>query len=200
MTILLLLAPWLLVPGTFHGDEVRASGGEKVWALRNGELVEATLEVELVKDELLDAADQKTGKRVSVAKGELPVAMFGDLKLEAGPVTTRVSKTRSLVAGQPVAFTLGARTYRLEAAGDENGYRLTLTEGSRTQTLVTHDTLDDAAPRLLWAGDLDRDGQADFLIDLTRHYNVSQPTLFLSKDAGEGDLVRRAAAFRSVGC
>lgn len=43
MTILLLLAPWLPVPGTFHGDEVSASSGEKVWVLRGDELVEATL-------------------------------------------------------------------------------------------------------------------------------------------------------------
>ena len=200
MTILLLLAPWLLVPGTFHGDEVSASSGEKVWALRGDELVEATLVVETVEDVLLDTEDQKTGKRVSVANGGTPVAMFGGLKLEAGPVTTRVSVERSLLAGQPVEFTLGARSYRLEGEGDENGYRLTLTEGGRTQTLVVHDSLDDTGPRLLWAGDLDRDGEADFLIDLTRHYNVSEPTLFLSKEAGEGELVKRVAAFQTMGC
>lgn len=200
MTFLLLLTPWLLVPGTFHGDEVSARGGEKVWALRGGELVEATLVVETVKDEILDADDQRTGRRVSLSTGETPVAILAGLELQAGPVTTSVSGERSLMAAQPVEFSLGQRTYRLEGVGDQNGYRLVLSDGEHTRTLVAHDSLDDTVPRLLWAGDLDRDGKADFLIDLTRHYNVSQPTLFLSKGAEAGEVVKQVATFRTVGC
>lgn len=39
---------------------------------------------------------------------------------------------------------------------------------------------DDASPQLLFAGDLDRDGQLDLLFDVTDHYNLQLPTLFLS--------------------
>ena len=59
---------------------------------------------------------------------------------------------------------------------------------------------DDATPRLLFAGDLDRDGRLDLILDTTWHYNVSRPTLFLSTLAREGELVREAAANESVGC
>lgn len=59
---------------------------------------------------------------------------------------------------------------------------------------------DDAAPALLFAGDLDRDGELDLLFDTTDHYNVSRPTLFLSSQAAPGELLGEAARHASVGC
>ena len=38
------------------------------------------------------------------------------------------------------------------------------------------------------------------LFDVTDHYNLSAPTLFLSGAAGEGELVRAVAEQRSTGC
>ena len=59
---------------------------------------------------------------------------------------------------------------------------------------------DDAMPRLLFAGDLDRDGRLDLIFDITDHYNVSRPTLFLSSGAADGKPLRAAARYESVGC
>ena len=59
---------------------------------------------------------------------------------------------------------------------------------------------DDAMPALLFAGDLDRDGELDLLFDTTDHYNVSRPALFLSSQAGPGELLGEAARYESVGC
>jgi hypothetical protein len=59
---------------------------------------------------------------------------------------------------------------------------------------------DDATPALLFAGDLDRDGVLDLLLDTTDHYNLSRPTLFLSSQAGTGELLREVARFVAVGC
>ncbi len=55
-------------------------------------------------------------------------------------------------------------------------------------------------PSLIWAGDLDRDGKLDFLLDATTHYNVSEPTLFLSSPAQAGEIVRPVATIHFVGC
>ena len=52
---------------------------------------------------------------------------------------------------------------------------------------------DEAVPQILWAGDIDRDGKLDLLLDLTDHYNVSIPTLFLSSEAAEDELVAEVA-------
>ena len=58
----------------------------------------------------------------------------------------------------------------------------------------------DAMPELLVAGDLDRDGVLDLLLDTTDHYNLSRPTLFLSSQAGPGEFLRQVARFEAVGC
>ncbi len=58
----------------------------------------------------------------------------------------------------------------------------------------------DAAPRLLYAGDLDHDGRLDALIDTSDHYNLSRPTLFLSSVAGRGVHLRRVSEHRALGC
>ena len=55
-------------------------------------------------------------------------------------------------------------------------------------------------PRVQWAGDLDGDGIYDYLIDMHTHYNVSEPTLFLSTYAQDGEVVGVVAVFRTVGC
>lgn len=59
---------------------------------------------------------------------------------------------------------------------------------------------DDGQLRLLFAGDVDRDGRLDLLLDMSDHYNVSRLTLWLSTEAAKGDVVGEAAAFESVGC
>ena len=52
---------------------------------------------------------------------------------------------------------------------------------------------DDASPHLFFAGDLDRDGKLDLIFDTTDHYNVSQPTLFLSSAVASGSGLSDAA-------
>jgi hypothetical protein len=69
-------------------------------------------------------------------------------------------------------------------------------KGSATPWVVGNDAL----PQLLFAGDLDRDGRLDLLIDTTDHYNVSKPTLFLSSAAYKGVFLRRVSEHVAVGC
>ena len=52
-------------------------------------------------------------------------------------------------------------------------------EAGATTMSLNHD----ASPRLLFAGDIDRDGKLDLIVDTTDHYNKSRPTLFLSSPA-----------------
>lgn len=52
-----------------------------------------------------------------------------------------------------------------------------LAEAGRSQILARNLGRDeDATPSLPWAGDLDRDGRLDYLLDTTDHYNVSELT------------------------
>jgi hypothetical protein len=58
----------------------------------------------------------------------------------------------------------------------------------------------DATPRLVWAGDLDRDSKLDLLFDATYHYNVTHLVLYLSSAAKEGELVGKVAEWKTTGC
>lgn len=54
-------------------------------------------------------------------------------------------------------------------------------------------------PKLVWAGDLDRDGKLDLLYDLRSVYIDNELALFLSSAAKEGELVGLVARWNAVG-
>ena len=99
------------------------------------------------------------------------------------------SEAGLLEPGSVVAVTLGQT--RLELA---------VRDGVRSQIVVSHESLDEQTPELLWAGDLDRDGRPDLLPELSRHYNVSDRALLLSGDAADGEMSRVVTTPRTVGC
>ena len=71
---------------------------------------------------------------------------------------------------------------------------------AHTQIIASFDIIAmDGLPTLLWAGDLDRDGKLDLLMDLTNHYNASEYTLFLSFISEGDSLLKKVAKFRKVG-
>ena len=73
--------------------------------------------------------------------------------------------------------------------------------GESGQVLYSlQDCGNDPSWRLLWAGDLDRDGKLDLYVSVTQHYNVSERKLFLSSQADEGQLVKEVADFVTSGC
>jgi hypothetical protein len=88
-----------------------------------------------------------------------------------------------------------------------------LIDGERMQTLVRMSATrsdgiaegrmilgNDASPRILFAGDLDRDGRLDLLFDASDHYNLARPVLFLSGAAEGKELMHAVAEHRAVGC
>ncbi|HLL22365.1 MAG TPA: hypothetical protein VK427_09550, partial [Kofleriaceae bacterium] len=55
-----------------------------------------------------------------------------------------------------------------------------------TWTVAEQVGTDDGIPELLWAGDLDRDGAMDLLLDVTPKYSFQLYRLYLSSAATEG--------------
>ncbi|MFQ6008952.1 MAG: hypothetical protein ACE5K8_08395 [Candidatus Zixiibacteriota bacterium] len=69
------------------------------------------------------------------------------------------------------------------------------------QILVQHEiAAGESTPSLLWAGDLDRDGQLDLLLDISNHYAGRHYALYLSSEADAGDLVKPVAELIIAGC
>lgn len=79
-----------------------------------------------------------------------------------------------------------AYNYSLVLTVTENGH-------SQQQTLIHRQHLQEAYPSVLLAGDMDSDGKLDFLLDSTDNFGVFMPTLYLSKPAAKGDLVKVVA-------
>lgn len=217
----------ILLTGTWHGDEVQAEPGPDWWGIfPEGDgftLQLAPVTMTLEEDGIVDDPGEMTGKKVSVPQEASPVLLVRGLKEpvqgtiavpESQPAGTLLYPGQSLYLSLPQAQS--EPSLRLVALGVARertdfpdigiyDYELRLyqnsSQGTITQSLRSFPNLDsDAQPRLLWAGDLDRDGRMDLLFDLTDHYNVSRLTLFLSSAAKEGELVGKVAEWITTGC
>ncbi len=82
-------------------------------------------------------------------------------------------------------------------------YELKLIRGVRdaVQCLPVFSDFEGECPRLLWAGDLDRDGQLDLILDRSTSEFSLEPSLYLSSAAKEGELVGLVAEWHAhYGC
>lgn len=218
---LMLAAGFALQPvGTFHGDEPVARAGEHWLALHDApdgmRLVAARARLRTVHDPILDADNEATGIEVA-ADGAPDAAM-----LLRGPALRAGAIERAEIADDAgsdlAAFRFRNMDYRLRprcpqalpAPGTSQACDVVLASAAGEQAVSTWmrsrsetgpvEFDADARPTLLHAGDFDRDGRPDLILDTTDHYNVSRPTLFLSSPARSGEAVREVASHRSVGC
>ncbi|PSK88880.1 hypothetical protein [Taibaiella chishuiensis] len=220
----------ILNASSYHGDEVGDSVSRKSWTglFRNagGYYLDATrIQTARVYDAVLDESENgpHTGIEVRALHKDTAILLISGVPyLRTGPVTAVPELSagdRSFFTLQPGdssrfnyaghSYTLIARgtkkqvddqpgneiitDYRLYLAGDKNGKRI-------EQLLTAQKNLDDTLPCIIFCGDLDGDGLPDFLIDTTDHYNVFQPTLYLSAQAAADKLLLRVAKHTSVGC
>lgn len=207
----------LLEVGEFHAEEVSVETGERWLGLHisdNGStLLEYELTVDTVHDPLIDEADQKTGKKVSVNLPLEPVFLVNsDWVLQSGHVTTLFKgKDEPLESISPLKLKLANTDYEIRIIGDDaekcwndglpKNAKLILTNGNSSQVLYTlQECGNDPGWFLTWAGDLDQDGKLDLYVSVTQHYNVLERKLFLSSQADEGQLVAEVAEFVTSGC
>lgn len=192
------------------------------------EMASHAVRVVACHDPILDAPGRETGRAVVVDTEETPLFLVRGLgqaaakpgaALTAWPERRRGLRppgnggSRYLRPGQRLRLTLGHEEYELTAQGRYDptrpasdrlvlDYRLRLTgSDGRSQDLQAPARFaEDGVPLLVWAGDLDRDGKLDLYMDMTNHYNVSDYVLLLSSRATKGQLVKRVASRRYVGC
>lgn len=77
---------------------------------------------------------------------------------------------------------------------------MVLSNDTISQELLFVSEMWDVGPYLIWAGDLDRDGKLDLIMDLKTHENTSQIGLFLSSKSTKSNLLKLVALRSSVGC
>jgi hypothetical protein len=152
------------------------------------------------------------GRRIATSDSSHPVLLVAGMRsLQRGDVDSAFAGNRFVYPAESVPLKLGdGRLYTLSAFGTAtwrpsevwvSDYQIMLQRGPRRQVLAVFPRVDwDGTPRLLWAGDLDRDQQLDLLLDLRRSYVGNIYVLFLSSLAGADSLVGRAAEFATAGC
>lgn len=211
-------------PGEFHGEETRARDGETWLALRHEGArawLEATVvSVEAVQDPVLDGEDERTGRRVStpaLAREPLVLLRGGGLVAGAMPAVPEVPVPLANPGGHRIevptlpAFELALACDEVDARPAETfDCRLELRDARRVQVLHVFAGFrgsdgnpmlgDDGGATLHFAGDLDRDGRVDLILDVRDHYNVQRTQLWLSGDAADGELLRLATTTEITGC
>ena len=209
----------VIEPGEFHGEEITAQSGEKWLGLQitneNSLLLNYRLTVSAVNDLVVDEEGQATGKKVSVDLPLEPLFPIKGLKnVSAGPVTTVFGDgagSGTLDESSPLTLNLGEQSYVLKVGSEDTAKcpyqslprnaRLVLVNGEIKQVLYSlQDCGSDPSWSLVWAGDLDRDGKLDLYVNVTQHYDSSERKLFLSSQAGEGQLLKEVAEFLTSGC
>ena len=121
--------------------------------------------------------------------------------LRAGAIRSTGVVNHELVRNRSLRISLGNRRYGLQLRSrreDLFDAVVTLTEGSRTQVLYSADGFaDEPHFDITWAGDLDRDGRLDLIVNLFRKYSWHPYRLLLSSKASANQLVGDAALFET---
>ena len=208
----------ILFVGQFHGDEITAESGEEWYGLFPAgdgfELRQTKITIEIVHDGIVDGEDEKTGKIVTTDQDDEPVFLVkGIPNLENKLIDTAFYGSEFIYPGQSkwLGFEGGYALHGLGNASEHessfseiivDNYRIRMNHQHQTQMIATVQRFasTDATPNLIWAGDLDGDGKLDLLMDLTWHYNVKLPALFLSSQAEDGDLLKKVAELLQTGC
>ena len=213
----------VLTAGTFHSDEVWENADKEKWfGLFQGETGFYIAETELTTKRVYDAVaddneDEATGWEVQTINKDTSMILFEKINyLTAHNVQQAILSKEEIYPGDTLQINYLGVDYKIFATGGKKktqdvpewfdvwNYKLYLTatiEGKeRKSLLVAQPNFDDQMINLIFAGDIDGDGILDLIIDTSRHYNVTSPTIYLSRPAEEGEVVKPIGGHISVGC
>lgn len=170
----------LFVPGELPEDEAPADG-ERVLALCDGVLRSVRARVTPLRGEQVKVS---VPCRATMMVRGVPTLSPGRVRWAA--VKTGPMARTSPFGPERVSLRLGDRAWRIHRIRlGSTGYRLELRGAHEPVVLYEAQSTDLAKWELLWAGDLDRDGKLDLLIDASDALNQSELRLFLSRNAEE---------------
>ena len=199
----------ILTTGSFHGDEMPYRDRAEFLTFAEDVLVPVSIQVDTEEDPIVDhAGSRKTGKRVSVPGLEDAFLIRGK-NLHPGKITFATPDSADLIPqAWKATLVLGSVEYKLSYRCGAKECTLVLTDGTISQDIITMPIQRDGREIntmdiehfVNFAGDLDHDGRLDLIMNLSRHYNETRPTLWLSSAAKEGKLVRMTAELSMSGC
>jgi hypothetical protein len=212
----------ILLTGSFHEDEVSQNANEKNWfglfkTSEGYKLSETELITKRANDPIVDENESdQTGWEVNTTINDTCIILIEKLPYLAERKITAIKIPETISPKEKFNFSFLGINYTLYATGekkkeDENSdsfvvsnYKLYLTADingrQQTELIVAQPNFDESIIQIIFAGDIDGDNKIDLIIDTSNHYNVSRPTLYLSKPCENGKIIKPIGSFKSVGC
>jgi hypothetical protein len=211
----------ILTTGTFHEDEVGKEDAGRNWyglfLNSDGYYIDSTSITTRRVQDPIDEDGQITGWEVKTTNKDTSLLLIAGVNgLEKRQIKKIALGKNEILPGESVTYSYNGITYILYATGNKqkerpdsdyymvSNYRLfirAIINGSeRTSMLVSSRAFDDAMVELLFAGDIDGDNIPDLIINTSYHYNATVPTLYLSKPAGDKEILKPMGWHVSVGC
>ena len=212
----------VLTTGEFHNDEIWDNVENEEWfgLFKNEKgfyLSRTKIKTKNVFDPILDKENEKTGWEVSTINQDTCLILIESLSCLSNREVQDFKFVKEYIyPGDTLTFKYLGVDYKLFATGGKEkvqedsewfevwNYKLYLTADikgqKRKSLLVAQPNFDDQMINLIFAGDIDGDGILDLIIDTSRHYNVTSPTIYLSKPADNGEIVKPIGGHTSVGC
>lgn len=213
----------VLTNGTFHGDEVWNNADKLNWfglfkGMTGFYIAETKLITKRVNDPILDANENdKTGWEVHTLNKDTSIILIESSNfLKPHNVQQAILSKEQLFPGDTLQINYLGIDYKIYATGGKKkvqdspeyfnvwNYKLYLTATIKGQQntclLVAQPNFDDQMIKLIFAGDIDGDGILDLIIDTSRHYDATSPTIYLSKPANNREVLKPVGRHTSVGC
>ena len=155
----------------------------------------------VVRDRPKDSPQQEEEEVTVESLPEVTFAVRCIPGLRAGQIHNAGLSNHDLHYDGPLDLSLGKLRYELRVEAKDPylaDARVILAHAGRTQVLYSADGFSDEPHfQMIWAGDLDRDGKLDLVVNLHRKYSWHPYRLMLSTKARGKDLVGEAAVFES---
>lgn len=209
-----------LQTGSHHGDEVPDNTTKLSWmGLFKGKdgyyIAKTGVSVTNVHDPVIDETEkEKTGRQVKTTIKDTAIILVSGCDYITEHKVKHITPAKTEIPpGETLSFNFKGKDYSLQAAGGSYkrdndvviyNYKLSITGEKDGKTIATllianPNLYDGYAPNFIFIGDLDGDDIPDLIIDDSQE-NEESPTLYLSKPAGEKELLKPVSVHTYVGC
>jgi len=205
----------VLTIGVFHGDEVSENSDKKDWfglflSKQENYIARTKIKMKRVYDPVLDEENEKTGWEISTYNKDSCIILIEKIQILSEKKIQKIEFQNTIYPKDTVTINYLGIKYKIFATGGgaKGGsvwnYKLFISANikgeNRKSLLIAAPNFDDTMTSILFAGDIDGDGILDLIIDTSRKYGGVNPTIYLSKPASNGEILKPIGEISSVGC